>query len=111
MAEDPISELVDARPQRTTHRPAQPMTIHPLPPAGGLSDVQPRIPPRLAIDGQDEISALRLAVPIVRRWPTILASAATVGALGLAVTFIMPARYAATTSFTVEQGSNSLTQP
>jgi uncharacterized protein involved in exopolysaccharide biosynthesis len=111
MAEDPVSELVEARPQRTTHRPGQPVNIHPLPAGGGLSDSSLRPPPRLPADGHDEISALRLAVPIVRRWPLVLGCSAAVGALALAATFVIPPRYAATTSFTVEQGSNSLTIP
>jgi tyrosine-protein kinase Etk/Wzc len=111
MAEDQISDLVDARAPRTTHRPPQPVTIHPLPPQGTLADAQPRLSPKLGVNGNDEISALKLAVPIVRRWPVILASAAVIGALAVAATFIVPPRYTARTSFTVEAGSNSLSMP
>jgi hypothetical protein len=108
MAEDPISELVEGRAQRTAGRP-QP-SIHP-PAQGGLADAQPRHAPRLAVNGNDEISALRLAVPIVRRWPVILRSAVILGAVALALTFILPARYTARTTFTVEESSSSLSLP
>src|SRR5688500_5387456 len=110
MAEDQLHEPADSRSQRPSLRPPQPMTIH-LPPQGGLADAQSRLAPKLAANGHDEISALKLAVPIVRRWPLILASALIVGTLAVAFTFIVPARYTALTSFTVEASSGSLSMP
>jgi uncharacterized protein involved in exopolysaccharide biosynthesis len=110
MAEDQIPEPLDARSQRSGPRPPPTMSIH-LPPQVSLADAAPRLSPKLTVNGQDEISALRLAVPIVRRWPIIVGSAAVLGALAVALTLILPARYTARTSFTVESSSNSLTLP
>jgi uncharacterized protein involved in exopolysaccharide biosynthesis len=86
------------------------MTIH-LPPQAALADTQSRIAPKLGVNGHDEISALKLAVPIVRRWPLIVASALIVGALAVAFTFLVSARYTARTSFTVEASTGSLSMP
>ena len=108
MAEDPISEIVEGRAQRSAGRSQS--SIH-LPSAGGLADASPRLAPRLTANGHDEISALKLAVPIVRRWPLILWSTAGLAALALALTFVLPARYTARTSFTVEASSNSISLP
>lgn len=110
MAEDQLHDPADTRPQRAGLRASQPMSIH-LPAPAALADTQPRIAPKISENGHDEISALKLAVPIVRRWPTILGSALIVGALAVAITFVVPARYTARTSFTVEAGSGSLSMP
>jgi tyrosine-protein kinase Etk/Wzc len=56
----------------------------------------------------DEISALKLAVPLVRRWPFIVASAVAAGLFGLLLALVIPARYTARTTFTVESASGSL---
>jgi tyrosine-protein kinase Etk/Wzc len=108
MAEDPISELVEGRVPRGAARP-QP-NIHPAL-QSGLADSAPRLAPRLAVNGHDEISALKLAVPIVRRWPVILWSAALLGAVAVASTLVLPTRYTARTTFTVEATSNGITLP
>jgi tyrosine-protein kinase Etk/Wzc len=63
--------------------------------------------PRLALD-HDEISALKLAVPLVRRWPTVVGSTIAVGLVGLLLALVIPARYTARTSFTVEAPNTSL---
>jgi uncharacterized protein involved in exopolysaccharide biosynthesis len=110
MAEDKTPEQVESRPQRSTLRPPQPMSIH-VPPQAALADASPRISPKLAVNGHDEISALKLAVPIVRRWPVILAGAAIFGAVAIALTFVVPVRYTARMSFNVENSSNSLSLP
>src|SRR5687768_8279223 len=110
MAEDKITEPVDSRTQRSALRPQQPMSIH-LPPQAALADASPRLSPKLAVNGHDEISALKLAVPIVRRWPVILAGAAILGAVAVALTFVVPVRYTARMSFNVENSSNSLSLP
>jgi hypothetical protein len=110
MAEDQIPDPLESRAPRTTLRPQQPMSIH-LPPQAALADASPRLSPKLAVNGHDEISALKLAVPIVRRWPLILGGAAILGALAVALTFVVPARYTARTSFSVESGSSSLSLP
>jgi uncharacterized protein involved in exopolysaccharide biosynthesis len=77
-----------------------------------MADLQPPLfSPKLAVNGHDEISALKLVVPVVRRWPVIVWSAALVGALAVGLTFIIPARYTARTTFTVEAGPGSLSLP
>jgi uncharacterized protein involved in exopolysaccharide biosynthesis len=63
--------------------------------------------PRLSLD-RDEISALKLAVPLVRRWPAVIGVTLAVGAAGLVLAFAIPARYTARTTFTVEAPSSSL---
>ena len=110
MTEDQVPDIADARAQRTSGRPQPVPSIH-LPGQGGLADGSSRLAPRLSANGNDEISALKLAVPIVRRWPVILWSAAAIGAAAFALTLVLPTRYTARTSFTVETSSNSLSLP
>src|SRR3712207_7157350 len=86
------------------------MSIH-LPQQAALADTQPRLAPKLALDGHDEISALKLAVPIVRRWPLVVWSMVMLGAAGLAASLLLPAHYTARTTFTVESGGNGLSMP
>ena len=62
--------------------------------------------PRLV--DHDEISALKLAVPLVRRWPTVVGSTIAVGLFGLLLALVIPAKYTARTSFTVEAPNTSL---
>src|SRR5688500_15855707 len=107
MAEDKTPDPIDGRAQRSTLRPQQPISIH-LPSQPALADAAPRLSPKPGVNGHDEISALKLAVPLVRRWPLIAGSALVLGALAVALTFLLPARYTARTSFTVESSSNTL---
>src|SRR5918999_1203302 len=62
---------------------------------------------RLSLD-HDEISALKLAVPLVRRWPTVVTSTIAVGLVALLLALVIPARYTARTTFTVESPNTSL---
>jgi uncharacterized protein involved in exopolysaccharide biosynthesis len=107
MAEEPISELVESRAQRSAPRPQPTASIH-LPAQGALADAAPHMAPRLTVNGNDEISALKIAVPIVRRWPVIVWSALALGTFATALTFVVPARYTARTSFSPETQSNSI---
>jgi uncharacterized protein involved in exopolysaccharide biosynthesis len=63
--------------------------------------------PRLSLD-KDEISALKLAVPLVRRWPAVVGMTLAVGAVALVLALVIPAKYTARTTFTVEAPSSSL---
>jgi uncharacterized protein involved in exopolysaccharide biosynthesis len=110
MAEDQTPDPVDVRAPRGATRSQPTMSIH-LPASGALADAQPRFAPKLSVNGQDEISALKLAVPIVRRWPVILGSAAALMGIGALLAVVLPPRYTARTSFTVESGSNSVPLP
>jgi uncharacterized protein involved in exopolysaccharide biosynthesis len=66
-----------------------------------------QVGPRLALD-RDEISALKLAVPLVRRWPTVVGSTVVCGLAALLLSLVLPARYTAQTTFTVEAASDGL---
>jgi uncharacterized protein involved in exopolysaccharide biosynthesis len=59
----------------------------------------------------DEIPVLRLAVPLARRWRLVAAGAGVGAAVALLLTLILPSRYVAHTSFTVESSGPGIQIP
>ncbi len=66
--------------------------------------------PALA-EGEQDVSLVRLLIPLVRRWQ-LIAACALVALLGsVALAFLLPVRYTAETTFTADQSQSSISLP